>query len=192
MDGVFSAHVTGNFVLFAVSLAEGVSSEDYLKLATFPVFVLAVMLGTLCYRCGERVLLCAVSGLLLLCGGSALGLSALNGSTDLASVDVLLTLALVLALGAQNALHHFVPGPMSTVMTGTVMHLTAAYTERYILKVEGQVPDQAVISGNCTLWMMLNFALGCALAALATPFIGLGAILLPAVLLSSVLWLQRS
>ena len=49
-NGLFAAHVTGNFVVFGAALARGIQEKDYLKLLTFPVFVLAVMFGTILYR----------------------------------------------------------------------------------------------------------------------------------------------
>ncbi len=53
MHGVFSAHVTGNFVLFAAALGRGLEPQDYLKLWTFPVFIVAVSIATLAYVRGE-------------------------------------------------------------------------------------------------------------------------------------------
>ncbi len=53
-DGIFSAHVTGNFVLFAAALIRGLSGRDYLKLVSFPVFVVAVIITTYLYRYSRK------------------------------------------------------------------------------------------------------------------------------------------
>src|SRR5210317_2137085 len=47
MGGIFSAHVTGNFVLFAAAFSQGVEGDDYLKIVTFPVFVFGVVIAVL-------------------------------------------------------------------------------------------------------------------------------------------------
>ena len=49
-DGVFCAHVTGNFVVLAADLARHAGADEWLKLATFPIFVAAVIASTLWYR----------------------------------------------------------------------------------------------------------------------------------------------
>src|ERR1700743_1310401 len=42
----FSAHITGNFIVFAAQLAsESESTGAWVKLLTFPVFVIAVLTG---------------------------------------------------------------------------------------------------------------------------------------------------
>ncbi len=42
---VFSAHVTGNFIVLAYDLVYRSNGETWTKLLTFPVFVAAVMTG---------------------------------------------------------------------------------------------------------------------------------------------------
>src|SRR5277367_4682616 len=42
-DGVFCAHVTGNFVVVAADLARHARADEWVKLATFPVFVASVL-----------------------------------------------------------------------------------------------------------------------------------------------------
>jgi uncharacterized membrane protein YoaK (UPF0700 family) len=43
-DGLFSAHITGNFVVFAYKLSNHPQLRDFINLARFPVFILAVIL----------------------------------------------------------------------------------------------------------------------------------------------------
>src|ERR1700761_2222610 len=67
---LFSAHVTGNFIVFAYDIVKHSNPYGWQKLLTFPVFVMAVMLGG---RIGKRsanmYLLLVLEGLLLLISG---------------------------------------------------------------------------------------------------------------------------
>lgn len=46
-DGLFSAHVTGNFVIFAYDIVTNQIAGSWIKLIAFPVFILAVFISTL-------------------------------------------------------------------------------------------------------------------------------------------------
>ncbi len=178
MRGVFSAHVTGNFVLFAAALVRGVRPEDYLKLLTFPVFVLAVAAGTVrlvlvSRRPGGAV---GAGGILL-----AMGLLFAAGAALATAVfpwrDEAITLLVVFALGLQNALHPFIPGPMTTVMTGTVTNAVSSATRRLM----GEAAPAGHPANVNALWLMAVFAAGCLGAAWAVWVFGLVSLALPAV-----------
>ena len=182
MHGVFSAHVTGNFVLFAAALISGLNTADYLKLATFPVFLLAVLCGSYLFVSAARRkasgllrMLVAITALMLLA-------SALAGlvRTDTGNADIAVTLLLVLSMGLQNTLHHFIPGAMTTVMTGTVVTTTARFARK--LLGDDTLPPLAP-GTTSTFALMCLFAAGClggaVLAHGAWPF----ALLLPSALM---------
>lgn len=181
MHGVFSAHVTGNFVVFAAALAEGLSPADYLKLICFPVFVLAVAGASIIYARaaarGGKPLLRVLQSVALTLLAAAL-LASLFGTPLAAWV----TLLLVCAMGMQNTLHHFIPGPMTTVMTGTVMNTVARFARSLVEPAptaQAGMPPAAA-AGPSTLRLILTFALGCALSAIATHHAGYTALWLPA------------
>src|SRR5687768_2807377 len=71
---IFSAHVTGNFIVLAYDLVNRSNGDTWTKLLTFPMFVAAVMVGG--WLAGkstrEYLLLLVEGGLLLLSGGLAL------------------------------------------------------------------------------------------------------------------------
>ncbi len=46
-DGLFSSHVTGNFVIFAYDIVTNQIAGSWIKLIAFPVFILAVFISTL-------------------------------------------------------------------------------------------------------------------------------------------------
>jgi len=179
VGGLFAAHVTGNFVVFGASLAGSPSEHDYLKLIAFPVFVLAVMIGAAIYgatrekKFGGLPLLLILQAILF--AGVAVG-AYVDGS-----FNSFYALALVAAMGLQNSLHRYVPGPMTTVMTGTVMNWSAAKAEK-LFKLPA--PETKAPSGKpMTGWMIAAFAAGCAIAGLAAKELGLVASALPTVML---------
>jgi uncharacterized membrane protein YoaK (UPF0700 family) len=165
--GLFAAHVTGNFVVFGAALAEGVKPEDYIKLAAFPVFVIAVGLGVALYRKSNNNIvpvLIAQSLLMLAVGLSSLiALDAVPG--------MVLALTLVVAMGLQNSLHRYYPGPMSTVMTGTVMHWAASNAEK-ILALPPK-PGKDIAAKPMMGRLMFCFALGCVAAGVGATAHGL-------------------
>ena len=192
MGGVFSAHVTGNFVLFAAALAKGIQGADFLKIVTFPVFVFGVALAMLVAgrhaAPRRKIFRILVVITLLLFAAAILAITGVyqKPGIRLGNVDVVITLLLVTAMAMQNSIHRFVAGPMTTVMTGTVMNTTASLVNRYVLRHEAS-PEKAAATGVSPLMMIASFALGCVTAGFATVAFGLGSIILPAGLLCLVL-----
>ncbi len=171
VGGLFAAHVTGNFVVFGASLAGSPSEHDYLKLAAFPVFVLAVMMGAAIFGATRAKKFGGTPLLLLLQAVVFAGVAA--GVYIDGSFITLYALALVAAMGLQNSLHRYVPGPMTTVMTGTVMNWSAAKAEKFfkLPAPETKAPGGRPMTG----WMIAAFAAGCALAGFAAKELGLAA-----------------
>ena len=195
MGGVFSAHVTGNFVLFAAALAQGVQGDDYLKIVTFPVFILGVTVAMLIagrnaspLRKVKRILL-MMSLLLIIAATLALtGMHELPG-LQLDNNDVLITMLVVFAMAMQNSIHRFIKGPMTTVMTGTVMNTTARFVSRHVWHVDAD-PQPAPAPRVKPVMMIAAFALGCVIAGFLTDQFGLVSIIVPAGLLCLVTALE--
>lgn len=197
MGGVFSAHVTGNFVLFAAALAQGVQGDDYIKIVTFPVFIFGVAVAMLVAGRNasplskvKRILL--MMTLLLLVAATL----ALTGKHELPGLqldnnDVLITMLVVFAMAMQNSIHRFIKGPMTTVMTGTVMNTTARFVSRHVLKNEADL-QQAPASRVKPLILIAAFALGCVFAGFLTGQFGLVSLIVPAGLLCLVTILELS
>jgi uncharacterized membrane protein YoaK (UPF0700 family) len=196
MHGIFSAHVTGNFILFAAALTQGVHGGDFLKILTFPVFLFAVVAGTFIHRpvtggtAGQSRIYIAIS--LILWGAAVLSpvLIFVYGTTDLGYWDAGLTMVIVFAMGMQNSLHHFVSGPMTTVMTGTVMNAAASFGERLFFPKSG---DGAVVKMPMgalnPIWMIFGFAGGCFGGAVSSYFIGYASMIAPALVMSLLAYL---
>ncbi len=192
MKGVFSAHVTGNFVLLAASLVDGGHASDLLKLETFPVFIAAIGLAVWLYLAAEkrrkgeglRRILQAMTVIFAACT-----LIAFVPHVAEDGWDVAITLLVVLALGLQNALHHFIGGSMTTVMTGTVT-TTIARAMRRLLRAE--LPEQPNAQAALSpIWLVLVFGAGCLGAAFAVKAIGFVCLIVPAVAVAASLYLEK-
>jgi uncharacterized membrane protein YoaK (UPF0700 family) len=187
-DGVFCAHVTGNFVVLAADLALRARADEWLKLSTFPVFIFAVVGATWLYRrIHVRLGLATVRRLLLVKAG-LIGSAAIVGMAVRSNVAgparTAIVALLVTAMGIQNALHRLNPAPLAgmttTVMTGNVTQwltesvMPAASQDRVKHRLLG------VVVGS--------FAVGCAAGAWGVTWLGFGVLMVPA----AVVLLARS
>ena len=167
--GIFGAHVTGNFVVLAADLARRANADEWLKLSTFPIFVLAVFLATHLHR---RVGSSARMLLLLeaVAFGAASAVPLVVQGTAAHRVVVVLA---VIAMGIHNAMHRVAPslGPMTTVMTGNV-------TQWFVEKVIPGAPENAGKHRSLG-FIILAFALGCLGGAFGVQQLGFAAFLAP-------------
>ena len=129
LQGLFTAHVTGNFVTFGAALVNGTSGA-FAKLLALPVFCLTILLtrmislrfgasGSTALKTmlGIKVLLLALAAALALAWGPFP-----DGDTWRA---ILTGMILVCAMAIQNASHrvHLPKIPPSTLMTGTTTQI---------------------------------------------------------------------
>lgn len=171
LQGLFTAHVTGNFVTLGASLALG-TSGGVAKLLALPVFcavVMAVRLLSLALTPRWRFVFEAMLSLkvLLLILGAALAIQFgpfQNGDSWKA---VITGMVLVAAMAIQNAVHRLYLGsaPPSTLMTGTTTQIMIDLADMIYAKDNmpaGQIRSRvAMMSKN-----VIVFAVGCAAAAL--------------------------
>ncbi|RDJ98080.1 YoaK family protein [Paraburkholderia lacunae] len=169
LHGLFTAHVTGNFVTLGATFVFGTTGA-VAKLLALPVFCLMVMLaGAMSYRLQQvgapvlRVML-GVQVLLLVLGAAlAVRLDPLADGDDWTAVVTGLTL--VAAMSIQNALHrlHLPDAPPSTLMTGTVTQIMLQLADRF------RRVQPAAAGGPSPLARMAasvaSFAVGCGAAA---------------------------
>jgi len=183
-DGIFCAHVTGNFVVLAADLARGANADELLKLATFPLFVAAVLGASKLHALRKR----DTSRTLLLGSAVLLGAAAVVGfvlpSTGPGLGRSAVVALLVLAMGLQNAMHrlHAALGPMTTVMTGNVTGFL----------VDLVVPTPENAAKHRTLAVVLAaFTAGCAAGALGVANAGFVVLAAPALVVLVVRVLLR-
>ena len=172
LQGLFTAHVTGNFVTFGAAVALGTTGA-VAKLLALPVFCL-VVIGTryLAYGLGRsginplRAMLALK--LVLLITGAALAIR-FGPFPDGDAWPALVTgMVLVSAMAIQNALHriHMASAPPTTLMTGTTTQIMIDLADL----LHG-VPPEAATAARSRLARMsaavITFAAGCGAAALA-------------------------
>jgi uncharacterized membrane protein YoaK (UPF0700 family) len=177
-DGVFCAHITGNFVVLAVDLARSARADEWVKLATFPAFVVAVVGATWAFRRAHAAPgLTVVRSLLLLKAAliaAAAGVGLMHPSATPGAARASIVTMLVVAMAIQNAVHSQNPslGPMTTVMTGNVTRWLSEWTLPAAPLDRGKRAALGLIIGG--------FAIGCACGAWGVARFGFGVLALPA------------
>ena len=185
LQGLFTAHVTGNFVTLGASLALGTSGA-IAKLLALPAFCAVVivvrLLDTLLSK-HWRPVFEVLLGLkvILLIAGAVLAIK-FGPFQDGDKWQAILTgMVLVSAMAIQNAVHRIYLGsaPPSTLMTGTT-------TQIMIDLADVILPGDAKSQSNARLARMfvnvLVFALGCGAAALLFMRFGVWCFALPPIL----------
>ena len=187
LNGLFTSHVTGNFVTLGSSLVFG-TSGTLAKVLALPVFCATVFLVRLL---GERLkgtrqpalrtLLTLQFTLLTASAALAICLGPFASADQLPAVVTGMTL--VAAMATQNATHRLqLPAsPPSTVMTLTTTQIMLDVAE-IVYGVPGEA--QAAIRGRLRrlIISVVMFALGCGVAALAYARLGVWCFLLPPLL----------
>jgi uncharacterized membrane protein YoaK (UPF0700 family) len=170
LQGLFTAHVTGNFVTLGASLALG-TAGGLAKLLALPMFcavVIAVRLlnTVLSNRHWPAFELLIALKVLFLITGAALAIR-FGPFTDVDSGHAVLTgMVLVAAMAIQNALHrvHLGSAPPSTLMTGTTTQVMIDVADRiYAPNAAESQPGARLVQMSTNI---LIFAIGCGMAAL--------------------------
>jgi uncharacterized membrane protein YoaK (UPF0700 family) len=186
-DGLFSAHITGNFVVFAYDIVTNQMSSSWIKLISFPAFILSVIFSTLIvdnsniYKKGTNRLLILESFLLITAGGMTYFYRYENIAYLL---KVIIPLLVVFALGLQNAFGRFsvkeILAP-TTVMTGNVTQLFIDMTN--YLELSEQRKQEFTLRIINGIYVILPFLLGCLTGGLITKSIGLSSIVFAGILI---------
>jgi uncharacterized membrane protein YoaK (UPF0700 family) len=185
LQGLFSTHVTGNFVTLGAAVVLG-SSGTLAKLLALPVFCAAValvrVLGYVLSGRGSRpksLMFGLEFALLLVAAILAIRLGPfVNGDTWMA---LLTGMVLVSAMGIQNALQrlHLGGAPPTTIMTGNV-------TQAMIDVVDVLRGGSAVAPVRARLQAIgmniVGFAAGCAAAAALYVYVHMWCFAVPPVL----------
>jgi uncharacterized membrane protein YoaK (UPF0700 family) len=184
LQGLFTAHVTGNFVTLGAALVLGTSGA-VAKLLALPVFcivVIATRLLSSALSRGERPALNFLLGLkvILLVAGAALAIHFGPFGNGDASQAVVTGMVLVAAMAIQNAAHriHLGSAPPSTLMTGTTTQIMIDLADM----LQAPRPDNGGRPGPRLLGMSANiavFAAGCAAAALLYARVGVWCFVMP-------------
>lgn len=171
-DNIFSAHVTGNFITFAYQMAIGGSPGAWVKLITFPVFVIAVMLGGwMATRSQQKNKVLFIEAVLLVIAGLLAFIFHLQQDNKV--VTYAIVMIVVFALGLQNAFGKLFTketyGP-TTMMTGNVTQASLDLGKLLFNRFQG--PD-AMVSFKKQMVTLSGFLLGCVGGAFAGRELGL-------------------
>jgi uncharacterized membrane protein YoaK (UPF0700 family) len=186
LQGLFTAHVTGNFVTLGASLVFGAGGAAA-KLAALPVFCVVILatrlLSFVLTRMGLPVLRTMLSlKLMLLVVGAVLAIRLGPFKADNELPMLFTGMALVAAMAIQNAVSriHLGTAPPTTIMTGTTTQIMIDIADL----MHGMTPE-AKAAARARLSKMssnlLSFALGCAGGAILFDQVGLWCFVIPPV-----------
>jgi uncharacterized membrane protein YoaK (UPF0700 family) len=178
-DNIFSAHVTGNFITFAYQIVTGSNINTWIKLITFPVFIIAVIIGgRLSLSAANKNKILLIEAIILIIAGAMPLIWHFKSNKVFMYTIVMMV---VFALGLQNAYGKLFSkethGP-TTMMTGNVTQASLDFGS--LLAVKFSAGD-ALTSFKKQMTTIMGFLAGCMLGAFAGREYGLAAILLPGV-----------
>lgn len=185
--GLFTAHVTGNFVLIGAGIA-GFGYGVLLKLIVFPAFISGVVVSSLLIRSlsdrhvhhGARLLHALQAALML--GFCLAGVWA-SPVKDPDSLQVIMVGIIgAFAMGVQNAHPRLIlrPSVPSTVMTGNVTQAILDVVDMFSASAAESVRAAARERFTKMMPAIVAFAIGAAAGALGWRHMGFWALLVPA------------
>jgi uncharacterized membrane protein YoaK (UPF0700 family) len=188
LDGLFTAHITGNAVVLAVHYTTGGFCEVG-PLLSVPVFIAVLGSVTLAAEAIEkagytprRALLLLQTALLAGCLGLGIRFGPFAEADS--SMPVLVGMLAVAAMATQNALVKLaLPGaPSTAVMTTNITQLTVDLAT--LLRGTGQPEEwaRARRRASATIPCIIGFIVGCAAGAVLEVHVGLWALTLPVIL----------
>jgi len=192
-SGLFTAHVTGNFVSLGAAAALGLGGA-LSKLLALPVFCIVVFVSRLiCLKLQSggrspiRPMLAAKFALFVGVAIYAFYHGPFQAQETVVTLVVGLTL--VAAMAIQNGLHraHLSKAPPSTLMTGTTTQIMLDLADLLVdRKAEEVATAKARIKKMATA--VITFALGCGLGAVGYMYAPAAAFSLPAVIAAIALF----
>ncbi len=186
LQGLFTAHVTGNFVTAGYALVFGTHGITA-KLIALPEFIVVVALARLIGAAMRarrwpdlKILLWVKVALLLAFFVLAVRFGPFPDSD--APIALLTGFAAIAAMAIQNAVHrvHFAALPATTLMTGNTTQATLDAVD-LLSGVAGSNAAAIRLRLSRTLAGILAFAAGCALAAVLYGWIGFWCLVVPVV-----------
>lgn len=190
--GLFTAHVTGNFVLLGASMADPQQIPSLLKILAFPAFIVGIAAARLLVASCERRGVPAhkpnyLLQLVLLIGFMVCGMLAEPVPKQMGPLAMAAGLLGTAAMGAHSAASKLLLSNLAptSMMTGNVTQLVIDGVDW--LRGAGD----AATAARCGkfFWPVFGFALGCAGAAFGYLHFGFVALIVPIAILFAHLWL---
>ncbi|CAB3805600.1 hypothetical protein LMG28614_06235 [Paraburkholderia ultramafica] len=197
--GLFTAHVTGNFVLIGAEVA-GVGQGVLLKLLAFPSFIVGIAMSSVIFKFLERRHAAHAASALYLLQAALLVSFLVTGLLAAPITDATAAMVLIcgvlgtMAMGVQNARGKLlqVAGLPNTVMTGNVTQVVLDAIELIHRGTRGDHGQQVSERLKWTLAAMSGFAAGAIAGALAFVKLSFIAVALPVAVLLFLAWKRRS
>jgi uncharacterized membrane protein YoaK (UPF0700 family) len=197
LKGLFTAHVTGNFVTLGAALVLGTSGA-LAKVLALPVFCIVVLLARVSshgLRARSLPVLSTLLAVQLALSILGAGLATSFGPFENADgyTAVLTGMILVATMAIQNAAHraHLASAPPSTIMTGTTTQIMMDLGDL----IQGLEPDKAKATRARLTQMTVSvvaFAVGCTLGALLYAWLSVLCLWVPPALVIGALLMRKA
>ena len=188
--GLFTAHVTGNFILIGAALADPSRSSILLKLLAFPAFIAGVAAARILVVLVEKRHATALRPalaleLVLLLGFMGFGLAATPLGTGAGPLAMTAGLLGAAGMGAHSAISKLLLGHLAptSMMTGNVTQIVIDTVD---LLRDADDPGLKARFAKF-IWPLTAFAAGCVAAAFAYHWFGFAALVLPVLILALLL-----
>lgn len=192
--GLFTGHVTGNFVLIGAEMARPQSGPLLLKFLAFPAFILGVamarlLIGSLLKRGHHALWYAYFLQLFLLVAFMFVGYLATPAGPEPTDMTALAGVVGAMAMGAHSGtgrllLSHLAP---TSAMTGNVTQLVIDSIDVLRGTAEKKIRERCYKF----LWPVVAFGIGAIGAAFVYQFAGFGAMMLPIAILLYLMYLER-
>jgi uncharacterized membrane protein YoaK (UPF0700 family) len=197
LHGLFTTHVTGNFVTLGATLVMGTSGAlaKVLALPMFCLVVMAVRLLSVALVAKNLPALRTILGLkvALLTLGAALAIVFGPFESGDGWAALMTGMALVAAMAIQNAIHRIHMGslPPTTIMTGNTIQIMIDLAD-LLRGVPGSASEATRLRLSRMSASVAAFATGCAAAALMYAREGIWCFVIPPLVAACTLWLGES
>ena len=192
--GLFTAHVTGNFILIGAALADPSRSSILLKFLAFPAFIAGVAAARILVVLVEKRQALALRPALLLelallLGFMFFGIAATPVGTEAGPLAMISGLLGAAAMGAHSAISRLLLGHLAptSMMTGNVTQIVIDAVDL----LRGADDPGLKTRFAKFLWPLLSFAIGCIAAAFGYLWFGFAALALPVLILVGLLVAER-
>ncbi|WFR97917.1 YoaK family protein [Rhizobium tumorigenes] len=187
LQGLFTAHVTGNFVTFGAAVVLG-TSGIIAKLLALPVFCAVILVTRLAsyWLAGRKYPVLSTMmrvKLVLLILAAVLAVSYGPFPKGDGWPAIVTGMVLVAAMAIQNAAHkiHLAKAPPTTMMTGNTTQIMIDVADI----VRGETPEAKSVAKKRVVKMLTSvcaFAIGCGVAAAAFMWLGIWCLAVPPLL----------
>ncbi|ONN67976.1 YoaK family protein [Herbaspirillum sp. VT-16-41] len=188
--GLFTAHVTGNFILIGSALADTSQMSILLKFLAFPAFIIGVAVGRLLIaaiqrRNGRALGWSLVLQLVLLIGFMVCGMAAAPVQSPTAGWVMASGLLGTASMGVHSAisrllLAHLAP---TSLMTGNVTQVVIDMVDMLRGASDAGTTERCIKF----VWPVLSFGVGAIAAAFAYHAIGFAALVVPVLILVALI-----